>query len=324
MATFFSDFVKIGPRTSVYTPSNPTAGQLIIVCTWLGAARKHIAKYTTAYQNLAPDARILLIESDVQTVTSSYQKQREFIKPAVSAVLDTLTECGYYSLPSGKTLTMERCNKLESKPSTSSSMTVTETPPKILLHMFSNGGTNSATQFLIVLHERLRQPLPLAGLLFDGCPAKGTYWKSHNAMALSLRPKSIASRILAAVVVHCILIILYTWIACGNDNPATLMRRTLINEEMLSGASSGGDEVKGRVCYIFSEADEQVDWMDIKDHAEEARRKGWTVQEVVFEGSGHCAHLSKDAKKYVEAMKGMWLGSDRQERKGAYDDIHHT
>ena len=102
------------------------------------------------------------------------------------------------------------------------------------------------------------------------------------------------------------------------------MRRTLINEEMLGGASSGGDEVKGRVCYIFSEADEQVDWMDIKDHAEEARRKGWTVQEVVFEGSGHCAHLSKDAKKYVEAMKGMWLGSDRQERKGAYDDIHHT
>jgi hypothetical protein len=311
MATLFSDFVKIGPRTSVYTPSNPTAGQLIIVCTWLGAARKHIVKYTTAYQNLAPEARILLIESDVQIITSSYKKQREVIKPAVSVVLDTLAECGYYGLPSEKALTVEPSNKLESKPSTSSSMTVTETSPKILLHMFSNGGTNSATQFLIVLHELLHQPLPLVGLLFDSCPAKGTYWKSHNAMTFSLRPKSTASRILAAVIVHCILITLYSWIACGNDNPATLMRRTLLDEGMLTGASSGGDEGKGRACYIFSEADEQADWTDIKDHAEEARRKRWTVQEVVFEGSAHCAHFSKDAEKYAEAMKSMWLGSDR-------------
>lgn len=49
--------------------------------------------------------------------------------------------------------------------------------------------------------------------------------------------------------------------------------------------------------------------MDIKGHAEEAWRNGWTVQEVVFEGSGHCTHFSKDSERYTEAMKGMWFGS---------------
>jgi hypothetical protein len=305
MATLLSDFVKIGPRTSLYTPLNPKTGQLIIVCTWLGAARKHIVKYSTTYQELAPEARILLIESDVQIITSSYKKQREVIKSAVSVALDTLAECGYYE-PIGESTGAGNLNHKLGSPSSSSTMN--ETPPKILLHMFSNGGTNSATQFLIVLHEHLGQPLPIIGLLFDSCPAKGTYWKSHNAMTLSLKPKGAASRILAATAVHCILIMLYSWIAWGNDNPATLMRRTLLDEEMLTDASSDGDEVKGMACYLFSEADEQVDWMDIKDHAEEARRKGWAVKEVVFERSGHCAHFSKDDERYAEAMRDMWLG----------------
>jgi hypothetical protein len=277
------------------------------------------------YQKLAPEARILLVESDVAIITSSYKKQREAIKPAESIILDTLAGCGYSALPSGKTLTVEPSNKLRSKSSTSSSMMTAERSPKILLHMFSNGGTNSETQFLIVLHERLGQPLPLTGMLFDSYPAKGTYWKSHNAMALSLRPKGAVSRILAAVVVHCILMMLYTWITCGNDNPATLMRRTLLDEEMLTLPSSFRAEVKRRACYLFSEADEQVDGMDIKDHAEEARRKGWAVQEVVFEGSGHCAHFSKDGERYAEAMEGMWLGSgDMELKNGPWSNLVDT
>jgi hypothetical protein len=83
--------------------------------------------------------------------------------------------------------------------------------------------------------------------------------------------------------------------------------------------------VKGRACYLFSEADEQVDWMDIKDHAEEARRKGWAVQEVVFEGSGHCAHFPKDGERYAEAMEGMWLGSgDMELKNGPWSNLVDT
>ena len=64
-------FDYVGPRTSLYSSTRPVPGQLVIICTWLGAARKHIAKYTNLYQQIAPGARILLIESNVQILVSS-------------------------------------------------------------------------------------------------------------------------------------------------------------------------------------------------------------------------------------------------------------
>lgn len=80
-----NDFINIGPRTSLFTPQNPTSGQLVIICTWLGAARKHISKYIALYRKLASGARILLIESNVPILISSYVRQRDAIKPLVLA-----------------------------------------------------------------------------------------------------------------------------------------------------------------------------------------------------------------------------------------------
>lgn len=318
MAAPSAAFIRIGPRTSLYTPSQPMSGQLIIICTWLGAARKHITKYTTLYQQVAPGARILLIESSVPILVSSYKRQRDAINPAVSAVLDTMAECGYHSVSNGKELNGDIADGNDGPESSTPFETIAgETSPKILLHTFSNGGTNTATQLLIVLHKRLHSVLPLVGLIFDSGPAKGTYWKSYEPMVLSL-PRNVASRALGAVVVHCILILLYTWIACGNENPASLQRRTLLDENTLrtaweangDGAVAGG---KGRACYIYSKEDKMVEWPDIRDHAEDARKKGWQVEELVFKESAHCAHFSKDEERYIKAVKGMWNGAGREE-----------
>ncbi len=339
MASTLTEFVQIGSRTSLYTPSRPVSGQLIIICTWLGAARKHITKYTLLYQRIAPGARILLIQSAVPILISSYVHQRNAIKPAVFVMLDLLAECGHHSIVStaekeaakgqhrikghqsetNGPIHEKKHNKLGAITTTSTS---TKTPPKIILHTFSNGGTNTATQLLFVLKEHLRSPLRLSGLLFDSCPAKGTYWKSYDAMILSL-PKNVATRLLGAVAVHCILILLYAWIACGNENPASLSRRTLLDKDTVQGrweADSGEAEAAvtpGRACYLYSKADQMCDWRDVRDHAEDARKKGLQVEEVVFEGSAHCAHFSADEARYVEAVKGVWdgCGSERL-RKG--------
>ena len=313
-ASRLDGFCKIGPRTSLFTPSKPTPGQLVIICTWLGAAPKHIAKYTGLYQSIAPGARILLIESNVPTMASSYNHQRDVIKPAVSVVLDTLAELDYHPatsdtksisnghLPNGNT----------------SKIVEPRAEPKVLLHTSSNGGTNTATQLLLVLNSKMHSPLPLAGLVCDSCPANGTYWKSHDAMVLSL-PKNSASRLLGALVCHCILIVLYTWIACGNENPASLNRRTMLDPEIVSPGWEKSDkdreqyrtkaESKGRVCYLYSKADRMCHWEDVKEHAEKAKAMSWSVKEIIFDGSGHCAHFSKDEEKYAKAVKSLWQGS---------------
>ena len=305
-------FRKIGPRTSLFTPSKPTPGQLIIICTWLGAAPKHIAKYTGLYQSIAPGARILLIESNVPILISSYAHQRDVIKAAACVVLETLDELDYHpGMPDAKSISDDGNLEINAR-------------PKILLHTFSNGGTNTATQLLLVLKSRFSScPLPLAGLACDSCPANGTYWKSYDAMVLSL-PKDFASRLLGALACHCILILLYSWIACGNENPASLNRRTMLDSEIVSPGwersdkdhEEGGTKVesKGRVCYFYSKADRMCHWEDVKEHAEKAKAMGWSVKEILFEGSGHCAHFSKDEDKYAKAVKSLWQG-----RAGGWD-----
>lgn len=186
-------FLPLGPRISLYTPGEPTKGQLVIMFTWLGAAPKHIAKYTAVYQRIAPGARILLLESTVPILVSSYARQRAAIIPAVSAVLATLAECSYPSGMSDNKTPAEEHSIHDVDRSASRISSEKNNPTlKILLHMFSNGGTNTATQFLFVLNERLRSPLPLSGMLYDNCPAKGTYWKDHRAMVYSF-PKDIIS-----------------------------------------------------------------------------------------------------------------------------------
>ena len=318
-AVRLNGFRKIGPRTSLFTPSKPTPGHLIIICTWLGAASKHIAKYTGLYQSIAPGARILLIESNVPILISSYDHQRDMIKPAVSVVLDTLAEIDYHP---GTSATRSISNG-HLPNGTRSQILETRAQPKVLLHTFSNGGTNTATQLLLVLNSKLHSPLPLSGLICDSCPANGTYWKSYDAMVLSL-PKDSASRLLGALACHCILIVLYTWIACGNENPASLNRRTMLDSEIVSPGWERSDkgreqdganpESKGRVCYFYSKADKMCHWEDVKEHAETAKALCWGVKEVVFQGSGHCAHFSKDEDKYAKAVKSLWQG-----RVGGWD-----
>lgn len=78
------------------------------------------------------------------------------------------------------------------------------------------------------------------------------------------------------------------------------------------GAEGGG----GRVCYFYSKEDRMCLWSDIKEHADEARLLGWDVREVVFEGSGHCAHYSKDEDRYASAVRSIWDGSSGGSKRG--------
>ena len=302
----FPNFNRIATRTWLYTPEKKVDGQLVVICTWLGALPKHIAKYVTIYQAVAPGARILLVESEVSILVSSYARQRRFIRPAVDIVLDTLAECPW------------RCGD-RSSAYVIGQQKGPPVQPKILLHTFSNGGTNTLTQLLLALNDPLDRPLPVTGLLLDSSPMKGTYWKDYNAMVLSIPP---SSRFLGAVVVHFLLVLLQIWIACGNENPASLMRRTILDDDILhrplDAELNDGDDgrEKGSICYLYSKADRMTDWTDVRDHAEEAREKGWNVHEVMFQDSGHCAHLSSSSDKYIAAIRMMWerVGSNEDEK----------
>ena len=97
----------------------------------------------------------------------------------------------------------------------------------------------------------------------------------------------------------------------GNENPSSLHRRTLLDDGAIRGAWNEAEvdiglNEKGRTVYLYSKDDKQVDWKDIQEHAEQARKSGFHVEETVFEGSGHCAHHSLHREKYEEVVKDSW------------------
>ncbi|KAF2689043.1 indole-diterpene biosynthesis protein-like protein PaxU [Lentithecium fluviatile CBS 122367] len=272
-------FTKLGPRMSLYTPPGHAPGQLVVLCTWLGAAPKHINKYILSHRTIAPHSRILLVQSDVSILTTSYPAQRKAIKPAVQAVWAVIGECG-------------QGNNHWTAPQ-----------PKILIHTFSNGGTNSATQILLELGEERGKPLPVVGIMCDSGPAKGAYWKSYHSMLLSM-PKGLAKTV-GPLVVQFILVVLFTSIAIGRyDKPEDLWRRTLLDAKFVTGTT----RKEGRICYMFSKADDHVDWHDIAEHADMARSKGWEVAEIDFEGTLHCNHFTNNAERYSDMMQRLWKG----------------
>lgn len=261
---------KLSPTISVHDPQQPVAGQLIILGTWMGAADKHIAKYIVLHRQQAPGVRILLLKSYVTSMISSYRSQQKAMVPAEHYLHQFLEECGY---PGNQTV-----------------------KPRILLHMFSNGGTNSVTQLLVPLQKKIKAPIPFVGLICDSCPIGGSYFKTYHAFMHSV-PKG-AARVFAPVIIHILLSLLYLSIACGRyEQPEELWRKTLLDQNLIKSK---------KITYIASKTDVQTDWRDVVSHANDAKKQGWDVKEIIFDDTPHCNHYSKNEEIYVDAIVNTW------------------
>ncbi|KAL1597349.1 hypothetical protein SLS60_008933 [Paraconiothyrium brasiliense] len=261
-------FSKLAPDIYLYTPQDAETGHLVILGTWMGAANKYIEKYIDLHKKQMPTASILLLKSQVSSMIRPYTKQQQAIEPAMSPVLSLLAQ------------------------SNSSNV-----PPRIFLHIFSNGGINSATHLLIDLERKRKAPLPLVGILCDSVPTGAGYWKTYNAFMYSF-PARFPASIAASTAVHTLLILLFLSVAMGRyENPEDFWRKAILDTKLIDSK---------RICYVASKADKQTDWRDVVAHAEMARAKGWGVKKVILEDTPHCNHLKKDPQMYYDVLELMW------------------
>ncbi|KAH8730007.1 hypothetical protein GQ44DRAFT_700677 [Phaeosphaeriaceae sp. PMI808] len=264
-------FQKITPDIQLYVPPNGDASRLVILSTWMGAADKYIAKYTELHQKIVPASSILLLKSGVSSMISPYKKQQKALEPAMAPVLRLL----------------EQANDSKTK-------------PNILLHMFSNGGINSAIHLLIDLQHKLKAPLPLVGLICDSVPTGTGYRKTYNAFMHSF-PQSFPTNIAAGTMVHTLLILLFISVAMGRyDAPEDFWRKSILDKSLIDS---------NRIYYVASKADKQTDWRDVVEHAEIARKQNWDAKETILEDTPHCNHLKNDPQMYHDIVKLMWSGS---------------
>ncbi|GAW24966.1 hypothetical protein ANO14919_145630 [Xylariales sp. No.14919] len=260
-------FVQIGPNIFLYTPPAHQAGQLVVLCTWMGAADKHVVKYTNVHRKNAPNAKILLIRSFVGSMISSYSRQERGMKVAAHAICQVLGDCGSVN-------------------------------PHMMLHMMSNGGANSATNLLVILQRQLKRPLPLIGVLCDSTPTSSSYSNTVRAFTHSF-PRTFPLNIIGYGVIHFIISLLFLSIAMGRyEAPEDYWRESILDKSLVES---------NRICYIASKADELTGWQDVVSHAEEARERGWDVQQYIFNDTSHCNHISKHEDVYIKAVKDLWM-----------------
>ncbi|TKA79740.1 hypothetical protein B0A55_04367 [Friedmanniomyces simplex] len=268
------DFIRLSESISIYRPdatsttigpSQKTAPQTIILCAWFGALPKHIAKYTTAHRTRNPTAQILLIRSGVADMLfTSHATQRIHLQPAVQ-VLKAAHATGH----------------------------------RIFLHVFSNGGTNSAVQLAHAWRDDTQTPLPIDAMVLDSCPGSPELRLAAAAVIMTF-PKD--QQWWATIIVWNIIVppfVLPTLV--GDPNLVEWMRVCLNDESLFTR------EVP-RV-YLYSQADRLVPWSAVQEHCASAQNAGYPVKLVRFRDSPHVAHVNENSERYWGAVDDVQQGS---------------
>ncbi|KAK7705060.1 hypothetical protein SLS57_010257 [Botryosphaeria dothidea] len=254
-----------------------TQPQLIILATWMAAKPGHIGKYVSGYQAIYPSARILVVRSTIKDMLfRTYPKRRSRLQSAIEAM----------AIPR------------ESDAALSSTSTE---PPRILLHVFSNGGA-SQTRVLLRAHLDLTgKALPLHATILDSCPGRGSVRRSYAALASSLPARPAALRWLLSPAILAVLGLYWlTFRPWGIADPIERLRGALNSPELVR---------ETRRCYVYSDADPMVAWQDVEAHARDAEAQGFSTRREKFAGTGHCAHVKGEgAARYWAVVQETWAG----------------
>lgn len=265
------DFEKLTDAISYHRkpPGNQSRHgvSLVVLCTWMSANRRHIAKYTDQYRTQYPGADILVVESSIADIFyRSNQTQQHRLRPAHDILHSHIT---------GPAKDLDR--------------------GQVLLHVFSNGGAQCAVQLATGLLPEHRR-LAFNAIIFDSCPGEATYQRSVHAMTLSL-PKSAIAKYLGPLLIHVTLCFFYIAIFISGFETVITRSRRLLNDPAMFGVTVPR-------LYIYSEADQLVPHEGVISHADDAEQKGYSsIQQLLFKNSGHCAHAVAHKDQYWKAVE---------------------
>lgn len=188
-----SDFHAIGDHVYLITPDAYTPREpLILFFSWMGAAPKHITKYTAAYRKLFPTARIILVRNELADFFRSEATYASLLTPAIDVVKEHVDAGG-----------------------------------QVLVHSFSNGGGNQLVELAKAWTKREGSPLPMRAQMVDSAPGNGGWLRSHKAMSTSL-PRFWLWRLLGSATIHLFLAMLFViGKLTGSEPMMDVMRRQL-------------------------------------------------------------------------------------------------
>ncbi|KAH6873130.1 hypothetical protein BKA58DRAFT_314373 [Alternaria rosae] len=270
-------------RATPFSSQSLVAPSLILLCTWTGAQNRYIAKYTAEYRSLFPSSRIMVITTSAKDLCfrNSASKQCR-MKPAIERISNYqyLAAQGFDS--------------------------------GILLHVFSEGGSNKACELAEAHYRFTETRLPVSALCLDSTPGHPRYLRLCEALNKSLPQIPVLRHIailFASLVLGCIWI-LYIGIK-GFENNVISRTRKRINDPVYF------DPTAPR-CYLYSKSDTLIAWQDVCEHVEQSASIGIPVTEVLFEKSGHVGHAKEEPRRYWDAVWATWQDAHIMEKENVY------
>jgi hypothetical protein len=245
--------------------ANPEDPDLIIISTWMGAQPRYIAKYLSVYQTLYPGIEKILITNEPPDILyRSADTQRKRLAP----VLDIIT---------------------------ATQQTAGDRKARILLHLFSNGGSLQVVLLAKAYKAQHNVPLPVMGVIIDSAPGNDAYWPAFRAFTAGA-PQFFVLRWFFMAVVHVILFGYYArkYIVRGKSVIEKL--RGDLNDKTLFPTDA-------KRTYVYSKEDQLVGWKGIEEHAAEGKAKGYHVDLELFEKSRHVGHLVANPGRYETIVK---------------------
>jgi hypothetical protein len=253
------------PTTTASSPNEP---DLILICGWMDARPRHVAKYTAGYEKLYPSARIIaVITTAVDVVFTTTGANVKRVKP----VLDI-----FYTLP----------------PST-----------KILAHFFSNGGAFTTMLIAKKYLEKTGKSLPITAVILDSTPGRASYEATIQAFSVALPKDLIVKAIVTWILRLCFWIYRFAYFLEGLIGMKEVLN--LVDKVRIDLNTKSLMDIATPRLYIYSKGDNMVGWQDVEEHIEEAEKLGYVVAKEKFLESGHCAHLLIDPEKYWAAVQRL-------------------
>ncbi|KAJ7916251.1 hypothetical protein B0H13DRAFT_1609565 [Mycena leptocephala] len=178
-----------------------------------------------------------------------------------------------------------------------------ETPPRMIIHVFSSGGSFQLLWLALALESTSPKPAqqtqPLTCLLFDSAPGSVHLADVQHVLTLSLTglKRLVGLAVASLIYTGAVTISMIT----GSPSLHNFIREGLNNPKIFPWMESTTPRL-----YLYSDADKFSLVSDVKAHIEAAKRKGLNVREEYFLGSQHVQHSGAYPEKYWGAVCSIW------------------
>ncbi|KAJ5715259.1 uncharacterized protein N7483_012440 [Penicillium malachiteum] len=173
----------------------------------------------------------------------------------------------------------------------------------LLVHVMSNAGSTRWAGINKAYFQSTGRTLSSASTILDSAPGRAHFQQTWASLTQSL-PRAFLPRMILGFVFGTVLCIMHLGklVLPGPD----------IYDYVRAQMNDTTAAVDGtRRCYIYSEKDEIIAWEDVEEHAKDAQQKGWSVEQVKFQGSTHVGHMKQDPEMYRQAIVRTWAGSSK-------------